>query len=255
MLAIRSWLRWIRSLVSYVAVPFFGGFAKLSTLPTWWPANWSGFHGWVAGNQFWLLVVLPLLGGGVEAFERNLARREGSAQLYELLRKVLQRLVYGLVPDAAVGDSPIDHRLTLFRADMARGRLIIVARSSHVTGESVTSWRIDRNSLERCEGVAGVTWFRDCLLTVQDLPDVSNECADGEVEDYARRTFVRRSDVIEKRWRARSYAATTIRVAGEPWGVLVLDSIDPRGASDRIWARESFAVEMLGDIIQGWPNQ
>jgi hypothetical protein len=253
-------LKWLLGL----ATAFFTGVAKAVTAPTWFPEGWKPLFPWVVKNQFWLLtcplVAVVALQFVEKRIEHRLHRRAREKQLKRLMEELLQRLRERFIPPRLRRDPPPFHRLTLFRANKERERLEIVARSAEATRGSTTCWQIDPDDQSKCKGVAGVAWYFDTIIVVPDpgepeLPNVSGPCTEAEIEDYARRCFVPAASIREHRWAARSFAAMSIRVDGRRWGALVLDSVSPRGAQQRIIAQMAFAADMLGDIIRAWGDR
>ena len=64
--------------------------------------------------------------------------------------------------------------------------------------------------------------------TGEELPVLTEEASDIEIENHAKATHVRPERVRDQfkhgRPLAGSYAALVVRLKGQPWGVLVLDS-------------------------------
>ena len=252
-------VRWLLLL----SVAFFAGIAKSSSPPTWFPDQWKPLFPWVVSNQFWLLPGPPLVVVILKYVEHLVGKRQAKKsreyQLQRLLEELLERLRERFIPTRLRREPPPHHRLTLFRANRKQMQLEMVARSAEATRGSTTCWRIHPDEQSQCEGVAGVAWYLDTMLVLPgagepDLPDVTGNCDETTIENYARRTFVSAELIREHRWTARSFAAMTIRVDGKKWGVLVLDSVSTRGAQQRIIVRMAFAADMLGDIIKRWSS-
>lgn len=242
-----------------------GGIARMTAPPSGFSVEqWEPVRAWAVKNQVWFLVGLPIVmltlntvPAWVAAAQQKRIRDE---QLRGLLARALARLRREFIPERLRNDPETDHRLTVFRADHAQTKLEIVARSSEATSGSETVWTIHPDVLGRCQGVAGIAWFQNHTVIVPaegapDLPDVSQPAKPSkkDVTDYAEGTFVTPEQVREHRWRARSYAAISIRRSdGRKWGVLVLDSVDSRGATEENILKVRFTADMLGDIISAW---
>ena len=198
-------------------------------------------HDWA-----WLVV---LAGPLAVALLQWFRRRFGSPWAWEAIQKILDEF-----RDTAFDEmshEPIDHhRVTLFKyckthwrsrlyksyPFIETGWLIAVARSGHLTKQRIRRFRAPDEG-DKCEGVAGLAWRqRDWLLvpsTSSDpLPTLTSESDESELAEYAERTGVDlqwvTGQVAKSRPIAYSYAAVAVRLKGQPWGVLVLDSRDPR---------------------------
>src|SRR5690606_1328468 len=85
---------------------------------------------------------------------------------------------------------------------------------------------------EQCEGVVGKAWRCSGWIIVpkssQPLPPLSPASSDADIQAYAAETGVDphwvRGQSHNGRPLAMSYAALLVRLRGQPWGVLVLDS-------------------------------
>ena len=244
------------------------GLVKVTKIPTWWPETWNGFFPWMNENQvlvisipFILLFLLQRFNGWVDRREaerkEEFRLKDRNAKLKELLSRLLERVRLEFIPQSLHEAPKPHHRLTVFKANEEQTCLEIFARSSEATRTSSTSWEIHPDIESKCEGVAGMAWFRDHWVIVPgpespELPAVGNGANDERIADYARRTWVSEEVVRKKCWQARSFAAITIRVNGRRWGVLVLDSADPRGADDQLVRRKGPTVEMFGQLIEAW---
>lgn len=212
---------------------------------------------WTKANNWWVLPVLPTIAVLCQWGEARIQFHERLWSLFSLLDQMLGILRTELIPLGLSTEPESHHRLTLFRANSRCTKLTIVARSGEATHDSRTEWRIDPNDEKKCQGIAGMAWFLGTHVVVPganepDLPELTSDTSENHLSDYARRTMTTIEDCRQQLWAARSYAALQIRVSGRRWGVLVLDSRDPKGARDRIIRQKAFAAEMLGDIIKHW---
>jgi hypothetical protein len=135
------------------------------------------------------------------------------------------------------------HRITLFRYCSWRacfrrwpwsGWLVVAERSGHSTLRSTTCFRVSDDG-RKVQGFAGMTWERNSLVIVNDLPDlIANQSPDA-VEEYSRKTGVTpewvRERIKMKAKLARSFCGIPVEVKGRLWGVVVLDSMDPKGTN------------------------
>lgn len=230
--------------------------AKTAQPPAWFPSALVWLFPWVVGNLGWMLLALAPAIVVTNYVEAWIERR---VELPKLLNEILARMRPYFMPAKLRQAPPADHRLTLFRAGRGQKRLDILARSGEATPGSRRRWRIHPDNKAQCEGVAGVGWYIDSVMTVpspqeSELPDISTAgvASDDDIADYAQRTFVTADQVREDRWSARSFATITIRVDGRRWGVLVLDSVAPKGADLKRIKEMVFAADVLADIIKAW---
>lgn len=185
------------------------------------------------------------------------------------LRRAVQVIVeeFRRAAFASRGGNEDDHRVTLFTArtkswwklpKWRKSVLLPVARSGHLTQSSKTSWPIgDEN--KNCLGVAGHAWASaDGEYGVAGLPVIDASASESDFQEYAEGTFVPvdwcRSRCAAGKSFPRSMLAFQLRVGGERWGVVVLDSLDPTGIAERAkeWSR-SFA-RILADLLQRKPS-
>ena len=185
------------------------------------------------------------------------------------LRRAVQVIVeeFRRAAFSSRGGSEDDHRVTLYTArpkcwwKLPRWRnsvLVPVARSGHLTQSSTTSWPIGDES-KNCFGVAGHAWASaDGEYGVADLPDINDSASDADFKEYAERTFVPEAWCRERFAKGKSFPRSMLgfqlRVGGERWGVVVLDSLEPTGIAERAkeWSR-SFA-RILADLLQRKPS-
>jgi len=140
--------------------------------------------------------------------------------------------------DGASDAAQFRHRVTLFRRTewawtgfirfRSGGWIKPVERSGYTTHRTSTVFRASDTPNES-EGVAGQAWSQNCVLLCSNLPDCSREAhpSSEQIAEYARRTYVTTQWVNGHRPRSRSLLAIPIEVKSEPWGVVVLDSVDP----------------------------
>jgi hypothetical protein len=147
----------------------------------------------------------------------------------EALSKVLDALVYEVFPGR---DAQKHHyRATLFKVRRFcryGSWLGIVARSGHTFTRRVTIFSIDPNKLASNTGFAGECWRQGgTLISTDALSDMgAKTVADQEVEDYKSLGWLADIEYDRMSVKSRVFMATCIRVGGQPWGVLVLDSTD-----------------------------
>lgn len=157
--------------------------------------------------------------------------RLGTASRWNTVHRILSAL-QGVVfaEEKKRGDLSHNHRITLFKKCWPRDRLLPVARSGDATMRSSASFRAPMDNPNAATGVAGHAFFRDDIPRVGGLPDVSGLSgppSDGDIAEYARKTWSTVEYVKRRRPLARSYVAHKIVVNREPWGVLIVDSTEP----------------------------
>jgi hypothetical protein len=131
------------------------------------------------------------------------------------------------------------YRVTLFKNHGDKW-LKIYARSGNITLGSRTCFRIDPNNEPSNEGVAGVCWFRDQVISVSELPELTDEPTEAEVQDYAQRTFYDVKKIMARLHRerpihTRSLLGVQLMIHGKPWGALVFDSANPRAVTKKTY--------------------
>lgn len=185
-------------------------------------AVWDRLAGAVWGSECGLLVLVAKFAqkkaGAVEQDGREaFTKRVVGAVLDGLYREYFSQVA---------ADDRHNHRVTLFRCQRAAdgGQELVIYRRHGKYQSSATVWKVDDDDLARCEGVAGRIWFLDTKQTVE-LPDWSDDPAGAAA--YAGEGFIRASQAMELRVKSKVLSGTAVRVGGEKWGVLILDSKTP----------------------------
>ena len=142
------------------------------------------------------------------------------------------------------------HRVTLFQLDKhdpANMRLRIYARAAEVAEQSDTSFAVDGTHKKRCEGIAGLIWHMDCTQTVI-LPEwpTDEQNTAGRYE-YASLGNLTVEQAERLKIKSRGITGTAVRVHGDRWGVLVLDSQNPDHIKRKGAMVEGFAI-LLGKV-------
>jgi hypothetical protein len=109
--------------------------------------------------------------------------------------------------------------------------LVPFARSGpSAAGKSKAHFKVTSDP-DKAEGVAGAAYARDMVMPVEGLPNVArSNVGEKALITYAKEAYVDLQWVREKRPKSRSIIGLPVRVGGKIWGVLVLDSRDPRFA-------------------------
>jgi hypothetical protein len=186
---------------------------------------------WLKAHSWW--IVVSSMGAAILAvIKKNVA----APWVKIAVKHILDEMRHHAFNSVANGPN-FHHRVTLFRhvkspcwraACSLRwpfgGWLIPFARSGHLTQKISVCFRAPDQG-DDAEGVAGQAFAQDVTLPVEDLPDVStNACSETQLRNYARLTFVDLDWLREERSTARALIGIPVKVKGEPWGVIVVDS-------------------------------
>jgi len=148
-------------------------------------------------------------------------------------RKVIRAIVDALHAEyfAAVRASKKhEHRVTLFRRKRLWrtclwGQYLVVYIRSGTHPRSGARFRVDDN-MARCEGFAGRIWYIDATLPPVIVPPWSNDAADAAGRQaYADAGNVTIDQARRLNLKSRSFTGTIIRIGGDRWGVLLVDSL------------------------------
>jgi hypothetical protein len=139
------------------------------------------------------------------------------------------------------------NRVTLFRANRKRDQLKPYCRSGTQYQRSQTFFYVSEDDERQNEGVAGLAWFRNATIFIDDVPESCSTWDDCErCRAYAEATYVPPELAAKMKVRARCFLALPVRsFDGAIWGVLVIDSRKP-GGIDR--SRDG-VVELLNSAL------
>lgn len=194
----------------------------------------------LAQQSAWIVVIFgPLIVAMLQYFRRRL----GNPWAHDAMQKILNEF-----RDEMFGhlNGPKDHhRVTLFRHRKKsfvppfsfQDQLVAVARSDHLTKNKIEAFQAPDDG-EKCSGIVGFAYRGgDSWVIVpppggEPLPQITSRSSQQDIEKYASATFVdpqwvRKRAAASSRPLAGSYAALLVRVRGQPWGVLVIDSRSP----------------------------
>jgi len=119
------------------------------------------------------------------------------------------------------------HRVTLFRCNrlwrnLFRHPYLVVYVRHGPHPRSRTVFRVDDHE-GACEGIAGRIWYIDGEFTKPNLGPWSEDPA--QQQQYAAAGFLSAEKARTLNVKARACTGSTVRVRGEKWGVLLLDSV------------------------------
>lgn len=183
----------------------------------------------------------------------------GSAWLWSTVHHFLNTFRSDVF-DGAGGEAEYRHRVTLFKRNrFLRAGLLLrgggwirpVERSGISTHLTRTAFRACDDP-DRSEGIAGQTWSQNCTLIRRDLPNVFRD-ADPSSEDvrkYAKLTWTSEQWVRENRPRSRALLGLPLEVRNEPWGVVVLDSMDPNALDNLKPQQYQPFLKYLGKLLE-----
>jgi hypothetical protein len=190
----------------------------------------QGFANALSLTSSYAWICLPLLTIAVPLC--NFLRESvGNPRSWKAVHRILDDFRNDLFDQTS--DDPIHaNRVTLFKRVKYRwsfrerwywpmlmgGWLVPVERSGHTSQTSNTVFRASSDGLN-VEGVAGQAWSRKKIFIVEKHIDTEN------IEDYLTRS--KTPDRMQKRLSAdrRSYVGIPIELAGDVWGVIVIDSV------------------------------
>lgn len=206
--------------------------ADLEALPPWlMPFRPSLLY--VRGITWMLLLTAALLLVGVRFTRQKLSDR----WIIDGIRDVLNFLRERAFSADKVDDPLHFHRVTLFRYTRWRwcfqrwpwgGWLVPIARSGHTTQRVKSVFRVP-DEADKAEGIAGMTWTMQNTVVIDELPDLNCRATSSQdFAQYADRTKISHETAKSKRPHSRSFMGLPVSVAGQNWGVIVIDSRSPQ---------------------------
>ncbi len=215
---------------------------------------------------------LYLFVGAVIAFG-YFYRRFGDPWVMEKLKFTLDQYQYKAF---SASTAPTDHnRVTLFKhtenclfakhwsakhwwkpwGDCPRGSnyLVPFLRSGHLSQNTKAIFYAPDDS-DKAEGVAALAWAAKRTVMQDNLPELKATSGDVAVRKYANRTNSNpdmvRKYLAEGRPLPRSIAAIPIESGGKIWGVVVLDSRDPKGVTDEAVNDYQVVISLIGQLLE-----
>ncbi len=224
--------------VSTIGITAVTGISKLPD-STGYGVAYSWMQSHAEKNCWWIVLGFVLLG-----FLATLTQRLiGSPSVWEIMYALIDDLRDEVFTTERYGDDPPYHRVTLFRYRNYRNKwdiiglaraamrrkpnlLVPIVRSSHTGQDTDCCFKVG-DSEAQCEGVAGRAWYKNRIVSVGHLPDLSHDCSDEKIRNYSQRTNIAYERTNKKRPLTRSLYAIPVTSSGCPWGVLVFDSRSP----------------------------
>ncbi len=218
----------------------------------------------------WWIVVAIIIGilGILSTVTYRVLDNIGAAekQYIECVLDVLGHDIWNRTPDKLDGAKE-QHRVTLFqlkrcwlrkvwRRDPCTHRLIPRARAPSSSSNPHRVFYVHNKKQKLCKGIAGLVFANGSrALVKENLPDLqaNDHIADQEVRKYAVMTNDDYKTVKNQSYYARSIGGICIYVDRKRWGVLLLDSPDPKGLSVERFSNSHGIriVSLLSRILEG----
>jgi hypothetical protein len=117
-----------------------------------------------------------------------------------------------------------NHRATLFfvtTGNHGTTKQLHIYQRAGVFKASTTAFAVNEDEEQLCEGVAGRSWFCSAARTVE-LPDWTD--AEADQQEYAAKGFLTLPQAAVLNVKSKVVSGIVVRVGGNRWGVLVVDS-------------------------------
>ncbi|MBX3334868.1 MAG: hypothetical protein KF876_12135 [Nitrospira sp.] len=218
---------WIVALVIAVAAAF----SKAS--PAEWDQPYQAHIKFAVEYSVPILVIFAFVTFGLKVVREFVDRNTGNKKVIKKTLDALQQEFF----QATAAQDRYKNRVTLFKA---RTKLFTRKRFLKMYARSGTSYQnvkvefaIDDEDIEGNEGIAGRAYFQNSMISEYDLPEWPNpeNPNDEACKEYCKRSYMTWETAKKVNVKSRSVAAVVVRKGGERWGVLVLDSRDPKGVS------------------------
>ncbi|MBS0188901.1 MAG: hypothetical protein JSS51_12610 [Planctomycetes bacterium] len=187
--------------------------------------------GWFQSTAWLALLVGPTAVGILQWIRKRFGDPWAFKSIQPIMNEFRNEVFSGL-------SGPLDHhRVTLFKhckGWWGRGKLKAVVRSDHLTKMNIRKFSAPDDG-DLCEGVVGLAYrSREWVMVPEPgktLPALSKFSTDLDIQQYARAThddpaFIRKY-LRNGKLPANCYAGLAVQVAGEPWGVILIDSRKP----------------------------
>ena len=194
----------------------------------WFSPAWREYLTYVHANQF--AVVAYLLGTQLLLQAANWIADRFQAPDVVKLDRVLDHLV-----SRHFGDKDLEthkYRATLFkvRSFWPFGTWLgIVGRSGMLYPQRTTVFSIDATTEKYNTGIAGECWRQSGQTIFKKLPDIREDSTSEEaINEFKLAGYLDDCEYQAMSVKSTVFLATGIRVAGKIWGILVLDTTDPK---------------------------
>lgn len=158
-------------------------------------------------------------------------------------------------------DEECDYRATLFkerRFPVIGSWLGMVARSGEKYRRLRTIFSVHHSDHKQNTGIAGECWWREktiLLVTHAIDEDGESDAAEERIRKYKKSTFLADQEYECMTVKGCIFLATCIKINGKKWGVLLLDSTDPKIAPDEVSRKARIedlehTADMLSMLLQ-----
>lgn len=241
--------------------------APAEKIPDWFAVG-AALVRWFQSEAWWIIPGCAVVLGVARAGRTKLGEPWAWEGIQDILGKIRAHVVKS--------DGPVHHhRVTLFKKVQwcwwpnsrpkvwwpwgsgngpSSGWLISVARSDATILNRVVFLAPDRQP-DMAEGVAGQAWcLRRRSVWVSDLPAVTTQSPDADLEAYAAKTFISKDrlkrDLASKKTPGRAFWGIPIEVQGRLWGVIVIDSRQPDGLKKKLDASTTNLIDVLSGLAK-----
>ena len=207
---------------------------------------------WIYDNRYATILVLLALQSACQLgfLVLNYIRRFDRARIEKALNAIVDRHLGGS------DDEECDYRATLFKQRRCWGVgswLGIVARSGEKYRRMRTIFSVHHSDHKQNTGIAGECWWREkTIFLVVDPTDDDGDTgiAIERIRKYKKNTFLADEEYESMTVKGCIFLATCIKIDGKKWGVLLLDSTDPKLAPDAESKKSRIAdLEHTADML------
>lgn len=233
-----------------------------------WPEELTAIADWLVRNNWWVVLGLAVFAALIKIVKEALER----SWIWAAVQNIVDRIQTEAFAEQE--GHAHHHRATLFRYQKYhwwprpwRGRiwpwgwgrwpgsgwLVPQVRSGHATQRSTTCF-LAPDDADNAEGVVGHIWARNREVALEAGTSLGPNAAEGEVSEYAGKTFVSATwaarEVSKNKVLAASFRGVPVEgKAGKKWGVLILDSRHPNAAAQATLNIDPYAY-CLGKLLE-----
>lgn len=197
--------------------------------------------------------------GGIVFFQKQI----GEPWVWRSIQAFVDDFAAYAFKEQRASDPLHHHRVTLFKRYSKwhfycwkkkpwQPHLIPVVRSGHTTQNSSTCFLVPDDA-DQAQGIAGMCWTHDRVFLQPSLPAVTADSSSDVIGTYAKQTWEPEETVrrrLKKRPLPRSLCGIPIKVKGEMWGVIILDSTSENGTSDENREEYELFAKSLGKLLE-----